>query len=105
MIDRDNKNPRQSERAELRWLWLAGGATLILWAGVWLLLFTHTLWHAPALLIDRWPGFYYAVQNLLPWQWVIAERTSAAGLRNIAIWLALVGALCAVCWVTMRWAD
>jgi hypothetical protein len=75
-------------------LWLAGLVTLLGWMAIWLLLFTRTLWHVPAQLMDHWPDFYYTVQSLLPWQWLVADRATPQGLRNVALWLGLIALLC-----------
>src|SRR3954454_10432779 len=80
-------------RNALRPLLTIGAASFVAWLAVYLLFFTRTLWDSPALIADRWPAFFYRIQQALPWDWVVADHDSPAGLRNRLIGIALVAVL------------
>jgi 4-amino-4-deoxy-L-arabinose transferase-like glycosyltransferase len=71
----------------------AGLVSILAWAAVYVLLFSHTLWHSPTLIPDHWPALFYPIEALLPWAWVHAHRDTPAGLANVGIWLALAAVL------------
>jgi hypothetical protein len=80
----------------LRPLVVAGILSLLAWLGVYVLFFSHSLWEGPSLIPDRWPYFFYPIENSLPWAWVHAPRDSPMGWMNMALWVVLAAALFAL---------
>lgn len=86
----------------LRALATAGTLSVLLYVGYFFLMQSHSLWHSPTLIADKWKTVFYPVAQLFPSEWVRPARNSEIALFNSALYLLLLAAIFGIFALALR---